>query len=259
MNQALIGKTGFVGSNLLDQQSFDAGFSSADIATIRGQTYDRIVCAGVSAVKWWANNNPEEDLAKIENLMSHLRHVRAGVFTLISTIDVYAQPRDVDETDIPSSDGLHAYGRNRLHFEAFVRDQFPNCHIVRLPALFGDHLKKNAIFDLMTGNQTHLINPAAIFQWYPVKRLAGDLEIVERNHLDLVHLACEPLAMGDIRARFFADAVVGEARQPAPVYDFKTIHAGLFGEAAPYMLRQPAIWEALEQFISSASVRETAR
>lgn len=252
MNEALIGQTGFVGKNLLDQRTFYAKFSSNNIETIRGREFDRVICAGASAVKWWANNNPDEDLAKIQNLISHISRVRCKKFILISTIDVYAQPTGVDETNPPIIENLHAYGRNRLFLESFVNSQFENCSIVRLPGLFGNYLKKNAIFDLLTRNQTDLINSAATYQWYPISRLAADLDIIERNKLALVHLACEPLVTADLCSRYFPDVRIGEPAHPAPVYDFRTVYANLFGEVGPYMLREPAISDALEKFILAA-------
>jgi hypothetical protein len=68
---------------------------------------------------------------------------------LISTIDVFKNPVGTDE-DIPlTTDGLHAYGINRLAFEQMAAEIVRNCHIVRLPALFGRNIKKNFIFDLI--------------------------------------------------------------------------------------------------------------
>lgn len=53
-------------------------------------------------------------------------------------------------------DGLPAYGRNRLQLERWVREDYPNALIVRLPALYGIGLKKNFLFDL------HTITPAML-------------------------------------------------------------------------------------------------
>lgn len=253
MRQALIGSTGFVGGNLLSQQAFSDLYASANIAEIRGQAFDRIVCAGVSAVKWWANKNPEEDLAKIDNLVSHLSHVQADVFTLISTIDIFKTPNGVTEDDVPETENLHAYGSNRLYFENFIRGRFPKVHIVRLPALFGDNLRKNALYDLMNGNQTTNINPAGSFQWYPVDWLSDDLAVVEKNDLPLVHFATEPLLMQDIIDRFFPTAEVGQATKDAPSYDFHTKYADRFNSATPYMARRDSIFAAMKHTIDRAT------
>ena len=56
---ALIGYTGFVGSNLLRQRPFDACFNSSNIDQIAGRSFDLVVCCGARAEKWKANADPE--------------------------------------------------------------------------------------------------------------------------------------------------------------------------------------------------------
>ncbi|MEO6876905.1 MAG: pyridine nucleotide transhydrogenase, partial [Gemmatimonadaceae bacterium] len=63
---ALIGHTGFVGSNLLRQHGFEATFNSANIEQIAGRSFDLVVCCGAPAEKWKANAHPERDLDNIE-------------------------------------------------------------------------------------------------------------------------------------------------------------------------------------------------
>jgi hypothetical protein len=60
--RALVGYTGFVGSNFMQQHSFTSLFNSKNINEIADQQFNLLVCAGVSAVKWLANQEPENDL-----------------------------------------------------------------------------------------------------------------------------------------------------------------------------------------------------
>ena len=76
-SSALIGYTGFVGSNLLRQRGFDACFNSANIDELGGRSFDLIVCAGARAEKWKANAEPERDLDNIEGLIRALSHADA--------------------------------------------------------------------------------------------------------------------------------------------------------------------------------------
>src|SRR6202008_232933 len=117
MRAGLIGHTGFVGSNLLRQSTFDATFNSSNIDSIAGQEFDLLVCAGVRAEKWIANGNPEADLAGVERLIKPLRSVKARRAVLISTVDVFITPIGVDESTKVETKGLHAYGTNRYHLE----------------------------------------------------------------------------------------------------------------------------------------------
>ncbi len=247
-DDALIGHTGFVGSNLLRQRDFAAHFNSASIGGIDGRQFDEVVCAGVSAVKWWANQHPDEDRARIEGLMRRLETITARHFTLISTIDVYDPPLGVTERDLPMLEGLHAYGRNRAMLERFVAGRFESHQIVRLPALFGPGLKKNAIFDLMHDNRVALINPASAFQWYPLDRLAADLGVARAHGLCLLNLATEPLAMEQIRARCFAGSVIGAEAPPAAQYDMRTLHDAVFGGGGGYVLDRDAVLDAIARF-----------
>ncbi len=78
LDNALIGFSGFVGSTLLRQRTFDAMFRSTDIFDIRGRTFDTVVCAGAPAKKWIANREPGTDRRIIEDLINHLKTIRCG-------------------------------------------------------------------------------------------------------------------------------------------------------------------------------------
>ncbi|MDH5711961.1 MAG: sugar nucleotide-binding protein, partial [Gammaproteobacteria bacterium] len=146
MNNALIGYTGFVGSNILEQHPFEELYNSKNFKDMEGKTFGDVACAGISAVKWLANKNPEEDRTKITELKNILSTITADRFILISTIDVYPNTSDGDEQFDCSSLPNNAYGTHRLEFEQFCISSFSNCYIIRLPGLFGTNLKKNVIF-----------------------------------------------------------------------------------------------------------------
>lgn len=145
----LIGYTGFVGSNILSARSFDNLYNSKNIEKIRGKSFSLLICAGVYANKWWANENGEEDLDRIKGLISLLETVNVDRFVLISTIDVYPNPVDVNESTIIDKSISSPYGFNRYFLEEFVQSRFENNLIVRLPGLFGKGLRKNFIYDLL--------------------------------------------------------------------------------------------------------------
>jgi len=66
-----------------------------------------------------------------------------------STIDVFKTPVNVNETTKIDTKNLHAYGYNRYQLECWVRENYPDALIIRLPALFGINLKKNFIYDFI--------------------------------------------------------------------------------------------------------------
>lgn len=146
---ALVGYTGFVGSNLLLQHEFDKVYNSSNIMEAYGTNPDLCVYAGVRAEKFLANNNPEADRAVIESAIENIKNINPKRLVLISTIDVFKTPYDCDENTPIVTDGLHAYGYNRYQFERWCLEYVENCYILRLPGLFGKGIKKNFIYDLI--------------------------------------------------------------------------------------------------------------
>ncbi|WP_037302013.1 NAD-dependent epimerase/dehydratase family protein [Rubritepida flocculans] len=248
---ALIGHSGFVGGHLDRARPFAARFRSTDIAQIRGRRFGTVVCAGVSAVKWRANREPEADWAGISGLIAHLETISCARFVLVSTVDVFAEPRGVTEADTPDPARAEPYGRHRRWLEQWVEARFPDRLILRLPALFGAGLKKNALFDMMHGHLCERINPASEFQWYPLRRLADDLARAEEAGLDLLHIAPAPVATGAIRDRFFPGLALGGADAPAPRYDIRTRHAALLGGQGAYHLDAAAVMAELAAFLEA--------
>lgn len=104
-----------------------------------------------------ANADPEADLAVMRAARENIRQIAPKRLVLISSIAVLADSRGVYE-DSPAQDteGLPAYGKNRLQLERWVREDFPDALIVRLPALYGAGIRKNFLFDL------HTITPAML-------------------------------------------------------------------------------------------------
>ncbi len=251
MTSALIGHTGFVGGTLSRSQDFNDNYNSANIGDIAGKSYDLVVCAGAPAAKWIANKDPEGDAAAIARLTGPLATVDAKEFVLISTIDVYPDPTGGanEEAEIDPS-ANHTYGRNRYGLEEFVRGRMPHARIVRLPALFGRGLKKNAIYDLLNGNAVDAINPLGEFQWYPMRRLADDLTVVRASDVNLVNLFPERVPMATIIDAFFPNAPVGAAREPAPRYDLRTRHADLFGHAGTTMMDATQVLGELARYVA---------
>ena len=256
MKRALIGHTGFVGGTLLAAGGFTHGFNRSDIHEMRGQEFGEVICAGIPAVKWLANKEPEQDRAAIAALLDVLATVRADRFVLISTIDVYPDPsQPLDESAGLAGLANQPYGLHRFEVEQFVAGHFADHAIVRLPALFGDGLKKNALFDLLNDNQVEKINPAAEFQWYPTRRLTLDIGRIAAAGLRVANLVTEPLPMRDVIARYFPTTQVGPESEPAPRYALRTRHASLFGGDPPWVMGRSQVMVAMGDFIKRARRR----
>lgn len=149
MSTCLVGYTGFVGSNLAKSYCFDKLYNSKNIEESFGLKPELLVYSGVPAEKYLANRNPEKDHMTIENAIDNIRKIAAKKVVLISTIDVYKNPSDVDEDTVIDTANLHPYGLNRYYLEKWVSENIDDHLIVRLPGLYGDNIKKNFIFDLI--------------------------------------------------------------------------------------------------------------
>lgn len=148
---ALVGYTGFVGSNLYLSAGKQIQFvyNSKNIAEAYGTKPELLIYAGLRAEKYLANHAPEKDWQLIVQAEENIRRIAPKKLVLISTIDVFKIPRDVDENSEIDTEGLSAYGYNRYQLESWVRDFCPDALIVRLPGLFGANIKKNFIYDYM--------------------------------------------------------------------------------------------------------------
>ncbi len=248
----LVGYSGFVGSNLLQQTGFDDLYRSTNIHQIRGHSYDLLVCAGVPAVKWHANKFPEEDLANIDRLLSHLSTVHVQKLVLVSTVDVYPVTTGVDESFDCAGVPNHPYGTHRLYLEQKLTSFFPEAYTVRLPGLFGAGLKKNVIFDLLHDNCLAAINPESVFQYYDLSGLWDDIGTVIRQQLPLVNLVTEPIATQSIIDRFFPAKQVGAESGKPGRYQISTRHASAFGKTGEYRFTAEEVLAQLARYIQTS-------
>lgn len=173
----LVGSTGFVGGNLLAAYPFDAAYHSTDVQNGFGRDNGLVVYAGVPAAMYLANADPAADLAVMAAARENLRRLAPKKVVLISSICVFADSRGKTEADEPTPEGLAPYGDNRLQLERWVREDWPDALIVRLPALYGKGLKKNFLYDL------HTITPA-LLRPDKYRQLAAESELVRIGYED---------------------------------------------------------------------------
>ena len=233
----LIGHTGFVGSNILEQGNFDKCYNSKNITDIDGMKFDLLVCAGVSGLKWKANKHPQEDYEQIINLISHLNKVEFKKMVLISTGSVYDNPAD------------NAYGSNRLYLETYLLNNFKNVSIVRLPSLFGKNLRKNSLYDLLNSDFDYLPNIKSTFQYYDLGDIWSDITIVLDNKLKVVNFGTEPLEFSKILDLFSFESLNISDDKPILNEDVQTIHAHNWGRNGKYLYSKEEIFNKLKKFV----------
>ncbi len=145
----IVGYTGFVGSNIVANHTFDGMFNTKNIEESFGGNPDLLVYSGVRAEMFLANQNPAADLALMDEAIENIKRIHPKKIVLISSIAVYQNPDNVDEDYEIDETKLTAYGANRLYLERWVQANIKDHLIVRLPGLYGRNLKKNFIYDFI--------------------------------------------------------------------------------------------------------------
>ncbi|WP_313684051.1 pyridine nucleotide transhydrogenase [Pantoea sp.] len=235
----------------MKQRQFDSLYRSTNIDEIVGQTFDTVVCAGAPAQKWLANKDPAEDLQKIEALIEKLKTVTCRQFILISTVDVFKDPVNVDEATPIDTTGLHAYGLHRYYLEQFVSQHFPDALIVRLPGLVGPGLKKNIIYDFLHENNVAQIESRGVFQFYPMINLWYDIEIALQHKLKLLHLTAAPVSVADVAKHGFGFEFTNHVQDKPGNYSMKSRYSHLFTSDADYQYNRRESLMAVRAYAQS--------
>jgi len=215
-----------------------------------GRRFDLVLCAGAPAEKWRANQDPEADRATLQRLMTVLATVETRRLVLISTVDVFGTPVDVDEDTPVSRETATPYGQHRRDLEMMVAARFQHT-ILRLPALFGTGLKKNLVFDLLRGRPLAGVSPGSVFQWYDLERLVEDLRRAVAADLSLVHCAVEGVTVRRMAAEAFG-IVAPDSDAPPVRYDMQTRHATTFGGRGRYLEDAATSLARLRRFLGAS-------
>jgi hypothetical protein len=253
LKNALIGSTGFVGSSIANAEifGFKEFFSSKNMHEAAGKSFDLVVCAAPSAKKWYAIQNPQEDMMLIQNLINDLKLISAKKFVLISTVDVYEVPFNKNEDDDPEPSNLNPYGFHRRLLEKFIENNFLNSCIIRLPGLFGVGLKKNIIFDLLNKNEISKINISNIYQWYPINRLQSDLQVIIKSDIKLINISPEPMETIRLISLFDIDKTGLSSNEIDKNYNIRTKHINLLNGSDGYHLNASEVVSELQSYIKS--------
>lgn len=251
MKTALIGYTGFVGGNIAAQHEFDDVYNSKNIADIEGQEYDLVVSAANRAEMWRINQEPEKDLAEINEFIDHIKKVKIKKLVLISTVGVYKNPNGANEDTPIETDGLTPYGLNRHHLEQFCTENFDTT-IVRLPGLFGEGLKKNVIFDLLNDNNVDRIHKDGVYQYYNLANIWKDIQVALDNNLPLVNLATPPVSTEEVARECFGIEFTNEPTDVKPAFwDMHSKYADVYDGEGDYLYSKTQELADIKAFVDS--------
>lgn len=243
-----------MGEHLARCHNFSLKVHRSDLEAISGIHADVLVCAGLPAEKWRANQDPHSDWVNMARLAQTLTTVQARRAVLISTIDVYQPPVEVSESNPPTFNGMQAYGAHRAWFEMFFQAQFPDSLVLRLPALFAPDVRKNLVHDLLfnKADQWKNVNPDSTFQYFDVRHTWTMIERAWIEGINVLNIATEP-----IRAQQIADIFdIGLSSVSTPVhYQMYSNHAETLGGHANYLYSSASILAGISALHESRFIR----
>jgi nucleoside-diphosphate-sugar epimerase len=249
MKSALIGHTGFVGGNVAAQRQFDEFFNSKNIEDIAGREFDLLVVSGMPAAMWIANKDPDADRRVLDRLVGCLRQAKARQVVIMSTVAVYPDPVNVDENSPINEAALTPYGRHRLALERHAVALFPKVLTVRLPGLFGQGLKKNAIYDLLHHNETHKVNAASLYQFYNLDRLWADVATALASGLRAINFATEPVSVREVAQAAFGFDFTNDPGSPPARFDMRSRYAQFYHGRGDYISDRAQVLNDLQKFV----------
>ena len=174
----VLGAAGFVGSALVTE----ARARGLSVLPVTRDSYQPglsarwVINANGNSKKFLAREQPahEFDLS-VRSVMQSLHDVRCERYVFLSTIDVYDNVRDPAanaENAIIRRERLSAYGLHKLLAEDLVRHYAPHWLVLRMGGFVGPGLRKNSIYDLLTGAPLR-VHPDSRYQYQHTRTLAA--------------------------------------------------------------------------------------
>lgn len=250
MSTALIGYTGFVGSNVAARQYFDHLYNSNNIQDFAGGSFDLVVCAAGQSEAHRVESEPQRDLENLERLAEIMCSASIRQLVHVSTVCVFDTSDRCSEDTEADPDDLTAYGRHRQWLERTLADSFDTLRL-RLPQLYGPGIRKGLVFDLANDHRIEHIHPDGEFQYYDVASLWQDITTALDAELSILNLATEPIRHEDLARDVFGIELERPSAPFEKVYtsDMITKHAAVFGSDGDYLRSAPAVKESIRSFV----------
>lgn len=200
---ALVGHTGFIGSNLKFLYKSKYNFNTKNLRLINKHKYDLVILCAPSSKMWIANKFPQKDYHNIKKIINILKKTRTKKIVLISTIEVYGKENNKNEFSKVNKSLNSSYGKNRVYLEEFIKNSFSDSLIIRLPIVYGKNFTKNCIYDLKNKNNVNLLNGNDLIQLYNVKNLKKDIDFCLKKKIKLINISSKPIKLKFIAKKFF--------------------------------------------------------
>ena len=261
---ALVGYTGFVGSNIYVRASnrIEGVYDTQNVEKAYGLEPDVLVFAALRADKDLAQRAPYDDYERVLEAQRTIKKINPAKLVLISTTDVYKNPVGVDEensvfavgSDKADKEGIMPYNLNRYYFEAWARKNYADLLIMRLARPYGLNPKNSFLKDFTDESFIKQIDSKSKYQFYPLSRIWEDIQTAIAENLPIVNMTSEPISAGEIyqclTGKDFKPTSGKEAaKKMLTTEDVMTIYADKFGGSGSYICPKSEILGSIKQFV----------
>ena len=261
---ALVGYTGFVGSNIYVRASnrIEGVYDTQNVEKAYGLEPDVLVFAALRSDKDLAHRAPYDDYERVLEAQRTIKKINPAKLVLISTTDVYKNPVGVDEensvfavgSEKADKEGIMPYNLNRYYFEAWARKNYSDLLIMRLARPYGLNAKDSFLKDFTDESFMKQVDSNSKYQFYPLSRIWEDIQTAIAENLPIVNMTSEPISAGEIyeclAGKDFKPTSGKEAsKKVLTTEDVMTIYADKFGGSGKYICPKSEILGSIKQFV----------
>jgi len=235
---------GLVGAALHTQLSHSTLYDRVNSLDLPRYSHDVLVVAAPTGNRLAVSADPSKDLLDCKQLAQLVMECDYVKLVYISTVDVYPTRSSLNN-DPSISSPQAVYGNNRWWLEGTLA-KMPNSHIIRLPSLIDQSLKKNLLYDLKTGRWLHKICLDSCLQWYPLQRLGDDLTQILLRNRRYQNLTSPPIPNREIVQTFFPKllSTLENNQLPAVYYDVRN-------QDGDYEITLDETWKSFSGFFNT--------
>ena len=252
MKKALVGYTGFVGSNMYATGGFDGAYNSKNIEEAFGTKPDLLIYSGLRAEKYLANSDPERDLKMIQNAEENIRKIDALIVRLPGLFGKNIKKNFIYDmiNYIPfmlKADKFAELSEKEPVLKDYYQLQDNGFYKANVP----DEDKKmlKGVFERLGFSALNFTDSRSRYQFYDLSRLNDDIDIALKNNITLWHPATEPVSAGEVFRYITGKEFVNELNGTPVNYDFRTKYAEIFGGKDGYLCGKEEVLRAVKAFV----------
>ena len=254
MKVLVVGAAGFAGSaflRVLPQLGYECiSITRENYHQLAGARADVLINANGNSAKYIAEKDPVGEIDRsVASVMRTCHDFTVDRYVLLSSADVYPcqhDPRQNAEDAAIAVDKLSVYGLNKYLAECVVRNRCRQWLILRMGGLLGPGLRKNPVFDLLSGEPMR-VHPDSRFGYIQTDEVARIIAFLIRH--EMTNQTCNVCGAGLVSVREMA-AWAGRKIQDEHA-ELPRIHFEINNQKLGALWRIPSSATTAKDFITS--------